>query len=84
MDSQPGLSLRAATPRDAHAIRTVAHLDSSRAPDEDALVGEVSGEIVAVIGMRDGHVVADPFRPTAGVVELLRTRRSQLVGEVAA
>jgi len=79
MDSQD-LNLRAATPGDTPEIRTVAELDSSRSPGADALIGEVAGEVVAVITMRDGHVVANPFRQTKAVVELLRMRRAQLVG----
>ena len=64
---------------DIVAVGAVAALDSARAPGGDALVGELNGEIVAVITMRDGDVVANPFRATAAVVDLLRNRRAALL-----
>ena len=64
---------------DIVAVGSVAALDSARAPGGDALVGELNGEIVAVITMRDGHVAANPFRATAAVVDLLRSRRAALL-----
>jgi hypothetical protein len=64
---------------DTIAVGAVAALDSARAPGGDALVGELNGEIVAVITMRDGDVVANPFRATAAVVDLLRNRRAALL-----
>jgi hypothetical protein len=71
--SSPQAKLR---PCDTVAVRGVAAMDSSLAPGHDALVGELGGEIVAVITMRDGLVVANPFRETAAVVDLLRRRRA--------
>ena len=59
------------------AVRVARELDSSFAPGADALLGELDGELVAVITMQDGQVVADPFRATAAVVDLLRRRRAQ-------
>jgi hypothetical protein len=64
---------------DSVAVGAVAALDSARALGGDALVGQLNGEIVAVITMRDGHVVANPFRGTAAVVDLLRSRRAALL-----
>jgi hypothetical protein len=61
---------------DTVAVRAVASLDSSQAPGADVLAGELNGEIVAVITIREGIVVADPFRPTTAVVALLRRRRA--------
>jgi hypothetical protein len=66
--------------RDTIAVGAVAALDSARAPGGDALAGELNGEIVAVITIRDGHVVANPFRASAAVVDLLRSRRAALLG----
>jgi hypothetical protein len=54
-------------------------LDSAQAPGGDALAGELNGEIVAVITLRDGVVVANPFRPTASVVDMLRSRRARIL-----
>ena len=78
MDSQT-ITLRTVKPADVLRVRAVAALDSSREPGQDALLGEIDGEVVAVITMRDGVVVADPFRHTSDVVALLRERREQLV-----
>jgi|KBSMisStaDraftv2_1062788.scaffolds.fasta_scaffold5321254_1 hypothetical protein len=61
---------------DTVAVRAVAALDSSQAPGADVLAGELNGEIVAVITIREGIVVADPFRSTTAVVDLLRRRRA--------
>lgn len=66
----------------AVAVRAVLALDSSQAPGGDALVGELDGEVVAVITIRDGVVVADPFRTTAPVTKLLRRRRDAVLGTV--
>lgn len=54
------------------AVRAVAALDSSHSPGADVLAGELNGEIVAVITVRDGIVVENPFRSTTAVVDLLR------------
>ena len=55
----------------------------ARQPDAPAgrvLVAEVDGELLAAISLDDGAVVADPFEPTAALVELLRARARQLEG----
>ena len=67
--------------RDTIAVGGVEALDSSQAPGGDALAGELNGEIVAVITIRDGVVVANPFRATAGVVDLLRSRRARILAQ---
>jgi hypothetical protein len=68
------LTLRLATPHDAAALNRLAELDSNRAPELPTLVGDVAGELWAAISLVDGHAVADPFQPSAGVLELLRER----------
>lgn len=60
-------------------MRAVLALDSSQAPGGDALVGEVDGEVVAVITIRDGTVIADPFRATDPVTGLLRRSRQRFL-----
>jgi hypothetical protein len=67
--------------RGSIAVRSVEALDSSQAPGGDALAGELNGEIVAVITIRDGVVVANPFRATAAVVDRLRYHRAMLLAE---
>ena len=71
MTNQP-LTLRVARPDDAPAVRRLAQLDSSRPPSGPVLLAVVGSEPVAALGVETGRVVADPFRPTAGVVAMLR------------
>ena len=70
--------IRPASAADAAALRRLAALDGAPAPQAgpDALVAEQDGRLVAAHA--DGRAIADPFRPTAPIVELLRLRASQL------
>ena len=68
--SEP-ITIRLSTPADAADIRELAELDGGHPPHGDVLLAEVDGRPWAAIGM-DGAVVADPFKPTAEVVRLLR------------
>jgi hypothetical protein len=68
----PTITIRRATPADADAIRRIAALDSGRAPEGDALLAESAGELRAVLPLAGGRALADPFEPTAEIVELLR------------
>jgi hypothetical protein len=66
------LVVRRARPSDDHALAELAALDSARPLTGARSVGEVDGRIVAAVSLHDGRVVADPFVPTADVVEILR------------
>jgi hypothetical protein len=66
------LTLRIADRTDAPALRRLAQLDSSRPPSGRVLLALVGTEPVAALGVDSGAVVADPFRPTADVVAVLR------------
>jgi hypothetical protein len=66
------LTLRVALPDDEPAVRRLAQLDSSRPPSGRVLLAVVGSEPVAALDVETGAVVADPFRPTAEVVEVLR------------
>lgn len=76
--------LRFAFPDDAEAIVRLAVLDSSRPPAMPALLAEVGGELRAALSLVDGAVVADPFRPSVPLVDLLRARSRQLDGAPSA
>ena len=76
MDSR--LTLRRAGTDDEAAVARVAALDSSRPPAAPAIIAELDGRIVAAISVGDGAVVADPFEPTAQIVQALRLRREHL------
>ncbi len=49
----------------------LAALDDRRAPTGPALLAYVGGELRAAVGIVDGRAVADPFHPTAEIVEIL-------------
>jgi hypothetical protein len=66
------LLVRRARPSDDHALAALAALDSARPLTGARIVGEVDGQIVAAVSLHDGRAVADPFEPTADVVEILR------------
>jgi hypothetical protein len=71
------LAIRHACVHDAPALARLAALDSSSRLGGDVLLAEVDGTPLAALSLRDGAVVADPFEPTAELVELLRLRAAQ-------
>jgi len=80
--SADSVTIRVAYPADALALARLAALDSACAPPrEPVLVAEVGGELAAAISLDDGAVVANPFAPTAALVELLEARARQLRGD---
>lgn len=78
--SAEAVTIRAARPSDVVALARLASLDSAAAPPEPLLVAEAGGEVRAAISLHDGSVVANPFAPTAALVELLEARARQLRG----
>ncbi len=72
MTNTASLTIRPAGPADVQTIADLAQLDSQRAPTGDILLAFRDDEAVAAISVETGQVVADPFRPTMSVVELLR------------
>ena len=71
------ITIRHATDKDVTAVRHLAALDESDAPKGDALLAFVDGELVAARSVRDSVAVADPFRRTRHVMELLDLQRRQ-------
>ena len=74
---EPAIAIRRAGERDRPAIEQLAALDSARRPRGDVLLAEVDGEPWAALSLGDGHAVADPFRRSGAIVELLRARAAQ-------
>lgn len=72
------VTIRLGAPRHEHRLAKLAELDSSRTPAQPVLLAEVDGQLAAAISLSDGTIVADPFRPTADVVDVLRVRAAQL------
>ena len=70
--------LRPARDQDAVALLELAMLDDADQLAGDVLVAEVDGRLWAAIELAGGRVVADPFRRTLQVVELLRARARML------
>jgi hypothetical protein len=70
--------IRVATPADRDELRRLAALDSARPLHGTLLVAQSDGRIRAAYAVEDGRAIADPFRPTAGLVALLRARAALL------
>ena len=70
--------IRPAQGADRAALRRLAGLDSARVPAGDLIVAETDGALVAAHAPETGATIADPFRHTAEVVELLHLRGSLL------
>jgi hypothetical protein len=68
------LTIRHATASDAEAIERLAALDSTSAPPGDLLLAEVGDEIWAAVELDGDRAIADPFRPSGDIVDLLRLR----------
>jgi hypothetical protein len=70
--------IRLARGSDGAALHRLAALDSARVPTGELLVAETDGALVAAHAPASGATIADPFRQTAEVVELLHLRGSML------
>ena len=65
-------TIRYADAHDGYAIHRLAAMDSSSAPSGDVLLAEVGDELWAALEVETGAAVADPFRPSGELVDLLR------------
>jgi hypothetical protein len=74
--SEP-IIIRRSTDEDRAAIIELAARDSRRAPAGDALLGFVGTELRAALPLDGEAPLADPFHPTAEIVELLRVRATR-------
>ena len=77
-EHEAALLIRPAAADDEPAIARLSALDEHELPRGERLIGERGGRIVAALDVRSGEAVADPFVPTAGVVELLGLRAAQV------
>ena len=80
MTAPNSITIRRSTNRDAAAIERLAQLEGMRTPDGDLLVAEVDGEVWAAVELGGGAVIADPFRPSGAIADLLRVRFARLNG----
>ena len=60
------------------SIKQLAELDGRVLPQGPSLVAEVDGRPIAALALADATAVADPMRPSAPFVELLRVRARQI------
>jgi hypothetical protein len=77
---EPGVvTIRWALPADLHAVRRLAALDSQAAPgaEEGMLLAEVDGELWAAASADGSRRLAEPFRRSGGLLELLLVRVAQ-------
>jgi len=78
-EDEAALVIRPAAADDEPAIARLSALDEHDLPRGERLIGERGGRIVAALDVRSGDAVADPFVPTAGLVELLGLRAAQVL-----
>ena len=75
----PTVVIRAARGSDGPALRRLADLDSRELPTGELLIAELGDhEVVAAVSVDTGERVADPFRRTADVLDLLAYRARRL------
>jgi hypothetical protein len=74
----PAMTIREASATDRRALVRLAQRDTSPVPGGRLLIAEVDGEVRAAIEVDSGRAIADPFRPTAELVDLLRRRAAQI------
>ena len=77
------LTIRRATAADEFAVRRLSALDSAFPPTGDVLLAEMDDQLWAALSLDSGHAVADPFRPSGELVDLLRFRAESLAAEAA-
>jgi hypothetical protein len=76
------ITIRPEYPDDELALIRLAALDSAdAAPRRPLLLAEVDGELRAAVSVSDGSAIADPFHPTAAIVELLRQHAKTVVSQ---
>jgi hypothetical protein len=75
------LTIRTATDTDTAAVFRLATLDSSDPPTGEVLLAEMDDELWAALAVDTGTAVADPFRPSGELVDLLRFRAKGLRGD---
>jgi hypothetical protein len=77
---EANVTLRLAVAGDSRRLRILAQLDSTPVPSGPILIAEVDGRLCAALPLDGSDPIADPFRRSADLIELLRTRAAQLTG----
>jgi hypothetical protein len=66
------ITIRLSSSDDRAAIQRLADLDGRELPSGESILAIVGGELQAALPLVGGEAIADPFRPTTQLVELLR------------
>jgi hypothetical protein len=75
------LTVRYSVASDLSELARLAALDSASPPRGPALIAEADSRMLAALPLGSGRPIADPFEPTAEILELLRLRAEQLKGD---
>jgi hypothetical protein len=67
------LVLRPATSTDTADLHRLAALDSAEPLEGEVMLAYAGGDVRAALAVESGRAVADPFYPSAELVELLRS-----------
>jgi len=68
---QDQLEIRPLNPEDSGELVRLAQLDTAELPPQPVLGGIVDGRLVAAFSLANGQSIADPFRRTAEITDLL-------------
>jgi hypothetical protein len=72
------ITARYSVASDLSELARLAALDSASPPRGPALVAEADSRMLAALPLGSGRAIADPFEPTAEILELLRLRAEQV------
>jgi hypothetical protein len=72
------ITVRYSVASDLSELARLAALDSASPPRGPALIAEADSRMLAALPLGSGRPIADPFEPTAEIVELLRLRAEQV------
>ena len=71
------ITFRHSNESDRPVLRRLAELDSARPFEGPVMLAEHEGRAIAAVSMDERRSIADPFEPTAEVVDLLWSWASQ-------
>jgi hypothetical protein len=77
-DPPESVTIRRAGAADYESLVRLAGVDSKNVPPGNFLIAVVDGKGWAAVALESGEVLADPFRPTAHLVEMLQLRAARI------
>jgi hypothetical protein len=79
--AQDAVTIRLAAAGDGRELDLLARVHGTRVPVGPSLIAELGGRPVAAMSLLDRVVISDPAERPTDVVELLRLRAAQLLGD---